>query len=203
MSSPEKSLPNRDENGHSSPAATSGQCPLKPGRSDSPSPARTVKRWLLAGLGVGFVALGAIGAILPGIPTVGPLLLASFCFGKSCPWLERPLIRNRFFARFHHYLDGSAVMPMRARIATILLMWFSIGFSLLSVAATGNDGWIPAAVLGVAGLLGTWFIARYRRFPNSGCRSVAADADLKPVSHSLQCRQESLAPAPLQAMERQ
>ena len=78
-----------------------------------------VKRYLLAGLGIFFVGLGALGVFLPGIPTVGPLLLASFFFTKSFPALEQRLIRNQFFARFLPYLDGSHEMPLRAKIITI------------------------------------------------------------------------------------
>ena len=123
------------------------------------------KNYLLVATGIVFVGLGAIGAFLPGIPTVGPLLVASFCFSKSCPWLERRLIRNRFFARFHSYLDGDEKMTLRTRLATIATMWASIGISLLFLYAASQASVVLVAIIVVAGLIGTWFIARFRRFP--------------------------------------
>lgn len=125
--------------------------------------AESSRRYFLALIGVLFVGMGAIGAILPGIPTVGPLLLASFCFSKSCPWLEQRLIRNRFFARFHHYLDNGAEMPLRARLLTIAVMWASIGISLAGLYAFGRAPVWVMVLIAVAGVIGTWVIARFRR----------------------------------------
>ena len=89
------------------------------------------KRYVLAGLGVLCVGVGAAGVFLPGIPTVGPLLLASFLFTKSFPPLEQRLIRNKFFAKFLPYLDGSHEMPLRAKFITIAIMWSSISLSMV------------------------------------------------------------------------
>ncbi len=125
--------------------------------------AESSRRFLLALIGVLFVGVGAIGAVLPGIPTVGPLLLASFCFSKSCPWLEQRLIRNRFFARFHRYLDNGAEMPLRARVLTIAIMWASIGISLAGLYAFGRVPVWLMILIAMAGVIGTWVIARFRR----------------------------------------
>ena len=89
------------------------------------------KRALMGSLGVVFVAIAAIGVLLPGIPTVGPLLLASLFLLKSSPSLERRLIRNRFFAKYLPYLDGSSEMSFKARLTSIGLMWASICLSCL------------------------------------------------------------------------
>ncbi len=125
--------------------------------------AESSRRYLLALIGVLFTGLAAVGAVLPGIPTVGPLLLASYCFSKSCPWLEQRLIRNRFFARFHHYLDHGAEMPLRARLVTIAIMWASIGISVFTLYASGQGPVGLWALIILAGLVGTWFIARFGR----------------------------------------
>ncbi len=123
---------------------------------------RPVRRLVYAMLGIAFVALGAIGAILPGIPTAGPLLLASWFFARSCPPLEQVLIRNRFFRRFHHYLDHGAEMPFRARVISIAAMWLSIGVSIVLLLSTGKDALWLILVIVTAGIFGTWFIARFR-----------------------------------------
>ena len=65
------------------------------------------KRYIHATIGFLFVIVAAIGAVLPGIPTVGPLMLASFFLLKSSPALEKRLVRNRFFGKYLAHLDGN------------------------------------------------------------------------------------------------
>ena len=108
-----------------------------------------------------FVAIAAIGVLLPGIPTVGPLLLASLFLLKSSPSLERRLIRNRFFAKYLPYLDGSSEMSFKARLTSIGLMWASICLSCLMLKYVGNSpGWMVGLVI-LAGMVGTVFILRF------------------------------------------
>ena len=48
-------------------------------------------------LGFASLVLGAIGAVLPLLPTVPFVILAAFCFARSSPSLERRLIEHRRF----------------------------------------------------------------------------------------------------------
>lgn len=122
-----------------------------------------VRRCALACLGIFFVGLAAVGVVLPGIPATGPLILASVLFTKSCPALERRLIRHRFFGKFHPYLDGKTQMPWRAKLITMAIMWTSIAASCLVFASTsGLPMWLML-VLVISGAVGTWFIARFGR----------------------------------------
>jgi len=137
-------------------------CPVTHARAVGPiseasrrSASRPV-RYALAGLGVSLVGLGAVGAVVPGLPTTIFLILASWCFARSCPWLEDRLIRNRFFRPFLKYLEPGAVMPVRAKVIVIGIMWASITLSVV-IADAG-----PAllGVLVVAGAIGTMVIVR-------------------------------------------
>jgi len=112
----------------------------------APAPSWTLRRCVLAGVGVVFVALGAIGIMVPGIPGFIFLLLASWCFAKSFPSLERRFLRNRFFAPYMRFMDGDAPLPRRDRANAIALMWISTCISI------GLLYWweaVPAAVLPV------------------------------------------------------
>lgn len=134
----------------------------------------TLKQVAFATLGIALVALAAVGVFLPGIPTVGPLLLASFFFTKSSPWLEQRLIRNRFFAKYLPYLDGTREMSPKAKLATIATMWTSIAISCLILRFGVNSSpWMVAVVVS-AGIVGTVFIWRFGRAAkpsNSSCQS--------------------------------
>lgn len=121
------------------------------------------KRIMYAAIGILLVGLAGIGAVLPGIPTVGPLMLASYFLLKSSRSLEQRLVRNRFFAKYVGYLDGSTEMPMKTRVASIVMMWVSITLSGTMIYWLGpGQRWL-LLVLGLAGVIGTIFIWRFRR----------------------------------------
>ncbi len=122
-----------------------------------------IKRYFLMVTGLFFVALGAVGVILPGIPTAGPLILASICLTKSCPWLEQKLVRSRYFAAFHKYLDGNAGMPLKARVTAIGIMWVSIAASCALLFSSGKIAMWLIAVMVLAGVIGSVVISRYGR----------------------------------------
>jgi len=119
-------------------------------------------RWVLAIAGVICVAIAAVGVVVPGLPTTVFLILASWLFARSCPWLEQRLIRNRLFAPYATYLDGDAVMPLRAKVVTLALMWSCIGVSLFMLADARAFIWLAVAIV-AAGAWGTAMILRQGR----------------------------------------
>lgn len=120
-------------------------------------------RWLLAGLGVACVGIGAVGVAVPGLPTTIFLLIASVCFAKSCPWLEDRLIRTRLFAPYVRYLDRRTPMPVRAKVWTVALMWMFAGTSAVLLAMRGDAAWIAAGVaVAVLAGVGTVMVVRWR-----------------------------------------
>jgi uncharacterized protein len=125
--------------------------------------AAKVRRYLLASVGIFFVLLGGVGVFVPGLPTTGPLLVASWCLAKSCPWLEQRLIRNRFFGPYLQYLDGTRPMSRRQRWIAIGTMWLFVSASSILLWRTGTGGvYLPAGVV-LLGLIGTVAIWRFRR----------------------------------------
>ena len=122
----------------------------------------SLRRYSYMAGGILCVVLAAIGAVVPGMPTVIFLLAASFLFTRSFPQLEQRLIRNRFFAPFHGYLDGTVVMPLRVRIVSIIGMWASITLSVLAQRWNDQPTWIAWTII-AAGFVGTVFIWRFRR----------------------------------------
>jgi len=121
------------------------------------------RRWLLAGLGVVFVGLGALGAVTPGLPTTVFLIAASWCFIRSFPALEKRLLRNRFFAPYMKYVDGDAPMPTRARVITILIIWVMVSLSMGMIHYRGGLGTWTIVGLSAAALLGSITVWRFRR----------------------------------------
>jgi hypothetical protein len=84
------------------------------------------------------VGIAALGVILPGLPTTIFLIGASWCFARSCPWLEERLIRVRFFRPFLVYIDRPTEMPRRAIVTTVVVMWLAIALSV-TLVTLGDD----------------------------------------------------------------
>jgi hypothetical protein len=117
-----------------------------------------VRRWLLVLAGVISAGLGALGAVLPGLPTTVFLLLASYCFARSCPWLEQRLLRNRLFAPYMAYIDGGRPLSRKAKATAIASVWIAVSISLaLLYSGGGLQPWF-AIVAGIAAIVGTFAI---------------------------------------------
>jgi uncharacterized membrane protein YbaN (DUF454 family) len=113
-----------------------GSCPLRP-NSASILPGRSIRRWSFLLLGLLSIAIGFVGVFVPGLPTTIFLIFASYCFTRSCPWLEDQLVRAPIFRPYLKYLDGERAMPLRARLSTVAMIWGASCISLLVVAARG------------------------------------------------------------------
>jgi uncharacterized membrane protein YbaN (DUF454 family) len=153
-------------------------------RSSVPNRRDRLTRWVLAVAGVLAVLTGGIGVVVPGLPTTVFLIIGSWCFARSCPWLEQRLIRNRFFSPYLKYLNGDAVMPVRAKIITIAIMWIFVAISAASLVRVHQGFAWPAGLIGAAAVIGTLFIARWRgrgAKPHANSRARVA-ADQRPAA---------------------
>lgn len=104
--------------------------------------------WLAGGLIS--LALGGIGALLPILPTVPFLLLATVCFARSRPeWEQRILSHPRYGAPLRQWRERGAI-SRRAKIAALVAM--AGGTAVTAITA----GWplvlIPATTMGTVGL---------------------------------------------------
>jgi uncharacterized protein len=116
---------------------------------------RPIRRIAYLSAGIISVALGAIGAFLPLLPTVPFLILAAFCFARSNPvWEQKLLNHPRYGATLRAWRE-KGVVGRRAKLAATGAFAVSavLGFAMLSVP------WslIP---LGVGLVCGTWLWLR-------------------------------------------
>jgi uncharacterized membrane protein YbaN (DUF454 family) len=114
-----------------------------------------MKRQLWTGAGLLFVGIGAVGAVLPLLPTVPFLLLALFCFARGNPvWEQRLLDHPRYGPLLLDWRTRRAI-PRRAKWAALIAMAISVVVTALAA------GWpwilIP---LGVMAISGTWIWTR-------------------------------------------
>lgn len=119
------------------------------------SPVGRVARamWLVAGLLA--VAVGAVGIVVPGLPTTVCFIVAAWCFSRSSERLERwvlDLPRIGPMVRDHRAGLG---MPRRAKVIAMSMIVVAVGLSV----TFGIDSWPIRAVVLALGAVGVLYIA--------------------------------------------
>ena len=124
-----------------------------------PEPGFESCRWRHALMAFGWVnvALGAIGIVVPGMPTTVFLLIALWAFSKSSErfhdWLYN---HKRFGPPIRNWHEHRAI-PVRAKIAAVAMMTASLAFVALFVA----EGWVlPAGLGAVLGCVAIFIVTR-------------------------------------------
>lgn len=106
-------------------------------------------RRLYLAAGILCVALGAIGAVLPIMPTVPFLLLAAFCFARSNPaWEKRLLDHPHWGPQILDWRERRAI-SRKTKITAIAMIAAGVGFTWLTLGFPWV--WISLAVLFVVG----------------------------------------------------
>ncbi|PHS33063.1 MAG: hypothetical protein COA95_01785 [Methylophaga sp.] len=93
-----------------------------------------IKHSLLIFLGWFFVILGAIGAVLPLLPTTPFLILALTCFAESSPRFHRMLLANKWFGPPLAQWEKSKTIRREIKHKAMLLIiaTFSLSIFVLS-----------------------------------------------------------------------
>ena len=110
-------------------------------------------RWMLLGLGWVCVVVGAIGVVVPGLPTTGFFVLAAWCFARSSPRFEAWILGLPGIGPMVADFQGGLGMPRRAKVLAIGSMVLAIGLSAGLVLEGGSR-----VVVLVLGAIGVWFV---------------------------------------------
>jgi uncharacterized membrane protein YbaN (DUF454 family) len=87
--------------------------------------------WFIAGTIC--VVLGAIGIVLPLLPTTPFLLAAAACYYKSSERMHRWLLNNKWFGEYiRNYQEGKG-LTKKTKITALTVLWVTIGFSTVFV----------------------------------------------------------------------
>lgn len=100
----------------------------------------TPVRLLWLTLGLISVLLGAIGVLLPVLPTTPFMILGAFAFSRSSPALERRLTGSRTFGPMIADWRANGAIAPRAKALAVGMMVLAPVITL----ALGLDGWIIA-----------------------------------------------------------
>ena len=103
------------------------------------------------------LALGAIGIVVPVLPTTPFVLLAAFCFARGSPALHRWLLANRAFGPLLRDWEEHRSIERRTKIVAIAMMSISLTSSIVFAV---DAAWLQVALalLGVGLAIGIYRI---------------------------------------------
>ncbi|WP_348728803.1 YbaN family protein [Rheinheimera texasensis] len=115
--------------------------------------------WCWRLLALGSLALGLIGVLLPGLPTVPFVLLSAFAAGKGWPQFERWLLQHPHFGPPVQQWRQHGAVPRRAKWLASLMMALSLSLLWYSSQAL----WLQLLVSAILSLVLIWLWRRPER----------------------------------------
>ena len=99
-----------------------------------------LKKALLVVVGCLSLALGAIGAVLPILPTVPFLMLSAFCFAKSSEKLHSWFISTKLYQKnLESFIKGEGMtVKTKVKIMSTVTILMAIGFIMMSRVPVGR-----------------------------------------------------------------
>lgn len=109
-------------------------------------------------IGVGFLSLllGALGVVLPLLPTTPFVILAAACFSRSSPRLHRRLLDNRVFGPLIVEWSEHRRIPRRAKILAVSMIVVSGGLAIVLVGSL----WARVALVVLFVAVIGWLVTR-------------------------------------------
>lgn len=118
--------------------------------------ARPVRAAFLV-LGTVFLGLGALGLVLPVLPTTPFVLLAAACYLRASERLHRWLVTSRTFGPTIVAWQEHGAIPPRAKKIAVALITLTFGFSILFVV---EPALVRAGLATLGVVLSVWLLRR-------------------------------------------
>jgi uncharacterized membrane protein YbaN (DUF454 family) len=114
-------------------------------------------RALFIVLGTVFLGLGALGLVLPVLPTTPFVLLAAACYLRASDRLHRRLVTSRTFGPTIVAWQEHGAIPPRAKAIAIALIALTFGLSVLFVV---EPPLMRAGLVALGIVLSVWLLRR-------------------------------------------
>ena len=116
------------------------------------TPIRRGRRRLFAALGCVCVGLGAIGVVLPLLPTTPFMLLAAVCFARGSDRLHAWLLGTRLFGPTIRSWYETRTIPLPAKLSAITLVVVLLGTTIVFLVPSAI-GRMALAAIGIGVIL--------------------------------------------------
>jgi len=118
-------------------------------------PIPRLRRWIYIGIGSLSLTIGVIALFVPVLPTTIFLIIASWFFVRSSPYLHHKLITHPVLGPPLHRFMVTRAMPRRAKVMAIVTMWMGAATGYL---LTRNAHILLHAAIVVITMTGTFVI---------------------------------------------
>ncbi|CDG65720.1 hypothetical protein MBMB1_1629 [Methanobacterium sp. MB1] len=127
------------------------------------------KRLFFFNLGAALLGVGAVGVVLPVLPTT-PLVLASFfCFTKSSPRAEKWILSNRYFGSYIENYQTKQGVPLDVKFKSIVFLWVML---IISIYIFQKHTYL-LIILPLVGLAVTLHIALLKTKKSTGNQNIS------------------------------
>jgi uncharacterized membrane protein YbaN (DUF454 family) len=89
------------------------------------------KRLFFFSLGATLFGIGAIGAVIPVLPTTPFIIASAFCFGKSSKRAEIWVSNNRYFGSYIENYKTKKGVPLDIKIKSVVFLWIMLILSFI------------------------------------------------------------------------
>lgn len=120
-----------------------------------------MKRIIYIILGSIMVGIGAVGVVLPGLPTTIFLILAAYFFTHSSPDLYKKLMNNKTFGPIITNFTKHRGITYKDRKKALITIWIIFGISIII-----SQSLIFGSILVVIGIIHTVFLFRLNLLTN-------------------------------------
>lgn len=86
-------------------------------------------------IGLLSVAIGAVGVVVPGLPTTPFMLLALYCFGKSSARLSSWFVQTSLYQKYLQEFDQNRAMTLTQKLS---ILGFAAPFTILAFFSLPN-----------------------------------------------------------------
>jgi uncharacterized protein len=93
------------------------------------------------------VGLGALGVLLPVLPTTPFLLLAAYCYGRGSERFHHWLVHRSWLGSYIRNFQSGRGVPLKQKVFAIALLWLTIG---ATIGFAGLAWWVIVALILVA-----------------------------------------------------
>ena len=121
----------------------------------------SIARRLLIGLGFLFVGFGAVGVVLPLVPTTPFLLVAAWAFAQASPRFHRWLLGSPVFGRMLRRWNRDRCVSRRVKVLALTMLVVVLGSSLIFFV----DRLLIRVVMGLVGAVGAAVVLSLRTCP--------------------------------------
>ena len=121
---------------------------------------KSLRRPLLLATGWFCVALGAIGIVLPLVPTTPFLLVALWAFSRSSPEIAAKIRNHPIAGAYVRDWEDEGVIPIGAKILAVSMMATLLGYLHFG---SGLPGWVVLTAGGVMLVAGAYILSRPSR----------------------------------------